>query len=159
MTGVLHGKAVVITGAGRGLGRVYALLAAREGARVVVNDIDADAAAEAVQAIRTEGGEAMADGHDIATWEGAGALVGACVERFGRIDGLVNNAGLYYLSRPQDERPERMRQIVEVNVLGPAFCGTHALRHMLAQGSAFEAELKGSLQPLGMAGWGTAFVT
>lgn len=133
MSGVPDGKAVVITGAGRGLGRAYAMLAAGKGARVVVNDIDAAAAAETVQAIRDAGGDAVAEGSDIGTWDGAGALVGACVERFGRIDGLVNNAGLFYLSRPQDERPERMRAIVEVNVLGPAFCGVHALRHMLAQ--------------------------
>lgn len=133
--GLLDGKAIVVTGAGRGLGRAYARLAAQEGARVIVNDIDAAAAAEVVQSIREGGGEALANAGDISTWDGAGAMIAACVDTFGSIDGLVNNAGLFYLSRPQDERPERMRSIVEVNVLGPAYCGVHALRHMMSQGS------------------------
>lgn len=130
--GALAGKVVVVTGAGRGLGRAYARLAAHEGARVVVNDIDATAAAEVAGAI---GEAAMADSSDISRWEGAEALVRGCVDRFGRIDGLVNNAGIFHLSRPEDETPERIRAIVDVNVLGPVHCGVHALRFMLAQGS------------------------
>jgi len=133
--GALDGKAVVITGAGRGLGSAYARLAAREGARVVVNDIDADTAAEVVAAIAGFGGEAAADTSDISTWDGAAALMQGCVSRFGRLDGLVSNAGLFYLSRPEDEVAERVRAIVDVNVLGPIHCGIHALRIMRTQGS------------------------
>jgi NAD(P)-dependent dehydrogenase (short-subunit alcohol dehydrogenase family) len=133
--GALSDKVVVVTGAGRGLGSAYARLAAQEGARVVVNDIDAAAAADVVAAIGAAGGVAVADTSDISTWDGAEALVQGCTGRFGRIDGLVNNAGIFHLSRPQDETPERIRAIVEVNVLGPVHCGVHALRAMTAQGS------------------------
>lgn len=132
---VLAGKAAVVTGGGRGLGRAYAELAAREGAGVVVNDIDRDCVDEVVAAIRTAGGEAVANHDDISSWDGSEAVIASCVDRFGRIDGLVNNAGLFYLAHPNDETAERMRAIVEVNVLGSAYCGTHALRHMLGQGS------------------------
>lgn len=131
----LANKAIVITGAGRGLGRAYAELAAREGARVVVNDIDSDCAEEVAAAIRAAGGQAIASHDDIASWEGSGALMRACVEAFGALDGLINNAGLFYLSRPEDETPDRMESIVRVNVLGSAFCGTHALRLMLPRKS------------------------
>lgn len=133
--GALTDKVVVVTGAGRGLGSAYARLAAQEGARVIVNDIDAAQAAEVVEAIGRTGGQAVADTSDISTWHGAGALVRGCVDRFGRIDGLVNNAGLFYLSRPEDETPERIRKIVDVNVLGPVYCGIHALRVMIPQDS------------------------
>ncbi len=133
--GALTDKVVVVTGAGRGLGSAYARLAAQEGARVVVNDIDAAQAAGVVEAIGRAGGQAVADSSDISSWDGAEALVRGCVARFGRIDGLVNNAGLFYLSRPEDETPERIRAIVDVNVLGPVYCGIHALRAMIPQDS------------------------
>ena len=132
--GALDGKAIVITGAGRGLGRAYARLAAREGARVVVNDIDRSAAEGVVQSICGDGGQAIADASDISSWVGAETLISSCLSEFGTIDGLVNNAGLFYLSRPQDESPERIRSIVEVNVLGSAYCGIHALKWMMRRG-------------------------
>jgi len=94
----LDGKVVIITGAGRGLGAAYAMAAAEAGAAVMVNDVDTDAAARTVQSITTRGGQAIADAADIATWSGVGSLVDHCVDAFGRIDGLVNNAGLYRLT-------------------------------------------------------------
>jgi len=109
--GALDGRIAIITGAGRGLGRAHALLFAREGASVVVNDTgkaqdgsDAGAAddelnglspAESVVAeIKALGGDAMANGDDIADWDGAKHLVEATVEQFGDVDILVNNAGI-----------------------------------------------------------------
>jgi len=95
--GSLDGRVVVVTGAGRGIGREHALLAAREGARVVVNDLARggdDPAAEVVEEIRADGGEAVASGHDIAEWDTGRALVELVVGTFGRLDGLVNNAGV-----------------------------------------------------------------
>jgi len=101
--GALDGRISVITGAGRGLGRVHALLFASEGAKVVVNDLGADAdgagrgtdAADAVvEEIRAAGGEAIANHDDVATWEGGRAVVEAAVEAFGGLDVLVNNAGI-----------------------------------------------------------------
>ncbi|NDH53922.1 MAG: SDR family NAD(P)-dependent oxidoreductase [Betaproteobacteria bacterium] len=127
----LEGQAVVITGAARGLGAAYARLAAAEGARVVVNDIDA-AGAEAVAAqICSAGGEACASGANIARWDHAAALVQLCVDRYGAIDGLVNNAALFRMARPEEEEAEAVRALIEVNVLGTLHCGVHALRHML----------------------------
>lgn len=92
--GSLDGRVAVITGAGRGIGRQHALLLAAEGARVVVNDIDCDAA-EAVRAELAEvGAEAIAVALDCADWDGGRTLVAAAVESFGSLDVLVNNAGI-----------------------------------------------------------------
>jgi NAD(P)-dependent dehydrogenase (short-subunit alcohol dehydrogenase family) len=121
----------VVTGAGRGLGAAYARLAAAEGARVVVNDVDGAAAREVATAI---GAAAVADNSDVATWEGAGTLVSRCREEFGSIDGLVNNAGIFRLADPFTQDPEEFRAVVEVNLLGTAYCGLHAIRAMREQG-------------------------
>ncbi|GAA1033709.1 SDR family oxidoreductase [Virgisporangium ochraceum] len=126
----LRGKAVVVTGAGRGLGAAYATLAAAEGAAVVVNDVDVERAREVVAEIGAAGGRAVADGSDIASWDGAGALVAHCVDAFGAIDGLVNNAGIFRLAGPYDQDPDDFRAVVEVNLLGTAYCGLHAIRAM-----------------------------
>ncbi|NNN37206.1 SDR family oxidoreductase [Streptomyces sp. S3(2020)] len=102
MSGICEGRTVVVTGAGRGLGRAHALAFAAEGAHVVVNDLgvgldgapDADSpAAQVVAEIRAAGGEAVAHGGDIATTEGANSLITTALETYGRLDTLVNNAG------------------------------------------------------------------
>jgi len=126
----LRSKAIVVTGAGRGLGAAYARLAAAEGASVVVNDVDADLAASVAEEI---GGRAFAA--DIATWDGAGALIAHCVETFGAIDGLVNNAGIFRLADPVTQDPAEFRAVIEVNLLGTAYCGLHAIRAMLPRGT------------------------
>ena len=131
MSELLSDRAVVITGAGRGLGRAFARAAAREGAAVVVNDIDVDEARNVVGEIEAEGGTARADGASVADWDQAGELVETCVREFGRIDGLVNNAVAYsYFGPPWDEEGHQIRKEVEVAVLGTLFCGVHAMRHM-----------------------------
>lgn len=135
MTGCLAGKAVAVTGAGRGLGAAYALLAAREGAAVLVNDVDRSAAAEVVAEISEAGGRAEADSSDISQWAGAGRLVQHCVEAFGAIDGLVNNAGLFRMADVREQDPAGFRSVIEVNLLGSAYCGLHAIQAMLEQGS------------------------
>ncbi|WP_406351442.1 SDR family oxidoreductase [Streptomyces sp. NBC_00658] len=97
-----EGRVVVVTGAGRGLGRAYALAYAAEGARVVVNDLgvgldgapgSGSPAVQVVDEIRSTGGVAVAHGGDVATTEGAASLVRAALETYGRLDTLVNNAG------------------------------------------------------------------
>ncbi len=91
--GSLEGRVAIITGAGRGLGREHALLFASEGAKVVVNDLGT-VAAETASEVRATGGEAIASNHDITAWDGGRALVEAAVSAFGRLDVLVNNAGI-----------------------------------------------------------------
>ncbi len=101
--GSLDGRVAIITGAGRGLGREYAVLFAREGAKVVVNDLgtsdagegtDLSAADETVATIVAEGGTAIANCDDVASWEGAERLVQCALNAFGELDILVNNAGI-----------------------------------------------------------------
>ncbi len=101
--GAFEGRVVVVTGAGRGIGREHALLFAREGARVVVNDLgasstgagaDSGPAAELVEEIEAGGWSATANGDDVATWDGARRLVDTAIERYGDLDVLVNNAGI-----------------------------------------------------------------
>ena len=130
----LEGRAVVVTGAGRGLGEAYATLAARHGARVVVNDIDRDEAKRVATMIRSQGGEAIANGDDISLPQGANTLIDACVGSFGGIDGLCNNAALFWMASPLDEDADRFRQMVEVNLLGTAYVGMFAARAMAAKG-------------------------
>jgi NAD(P)-dependent dehydrogenase (short-subunit alcohol dehydrogenase family) len=101
--GALEGRVAIITGAGRGLGREHALLFAAEGAKVVVNDLggaadgtggDLSPAAQVVAEIAAMGGEAIANGDNVASWEGGQRLVNSAIEAFGDLDILINNAGI-----------------------------------------------------------------
>jgi NAD(P)-dependent dehydrogenase (short-subunit alcohol dehydrogenase family) len=103
MTGVLSGKVVIVTGAGRGVGAEIAKLAAREGARVVVNDLggnesgkgeDLGPAQQVVAEIAAAGGDAIANGSSVASWQGAHDLFAAAMNTFGDVDAIVNNAGV-----------------------------------------------------------------
>ncbi|MCW2748771.1 MAG: short-chain dehydrogenase [Nocardioidaceae bacterium] len=133
---MLEGKSIVITGSGRGLGRAAAISAATEyGAHVVVNDVDLEQAEAVVAEIREAGGVAVASGHSVADAEQARALIELCVTEFGRIDGLVNNAGLTLLGDPSEVLASNVDRLVDVNVKGVLFCGIAALAHMKAQRS------------------------
>jgi len=133
--GMLSGKAVVVTGSGSGIGAACARGIARQGASVVVNDVDASAASRTVGEIEAEGGTATSCVADVSDWEQAGSLIESCIKVFGRIDGLVNNAALYNIGRVEDFNPRVAQALVEVNVLGPMHCTAHAVQPMLEQGS------------------------
>jgi NAD(P)-dependent dehydrogenase (short-subunit alcohol dehydrogenase family) len=132
--GILDGKAIVITGAGRGLGEAYAMHAALAGASVVVNDNDSDLAERVAEHIRGYGGRAVASNHTVADPSEAAKIVDLCVDEFGRVDGLVNNAGLNYETAPWDDDPETIKHVVEVNVLGVIYVGIAAMRAMRTSG-------------------------
>jgi NAD(P)-dependent dehydrogenase (short-subunit alcohol dehydrogenase family) len=131
MAELLRGRGIVITGAGRGLGRAFARAAAAEGAGVVVNDIDIEQAGAVAAEIEMGGGRAVASGESVAEWAQAEELIDLCVREFGAIDGLVNNAVAYsYYGHPWDEQEQQIREAVDVAVLGTLFCGVHAMRRM-----------------------------
>src|ERR1700680_3087307 len=98
-----EGRVSIVTGAGRGIGREYAMMLAAHGAKVVVNDLggsrdgsggDAGPAQQGVDEVKAAGGEAVANTDDISSWQGAQNLINQAVETFGGLDVLVNNAGI-----------------------------------------------------------------
>jgi NAD(P)-dependent dehydrogenase (short-subunit alcohol dehydrogenase family) len=129
--GLLEGRTIVVTGAGRGLGRAYAEHAAAAGAAVVVNDIDVDEARSVAATLP----RAIPSGHDVADPGDAEALVDLARRELGPLGGLVNNAGLYYEAAPWEEEPDRLRRLIEVNVLGSLFCTAAAARAFREQRS------------------------
>ncbi|BCB83745.1 SDR family NAD(P)-dependent oxidoreductase [Phytohabitans suffuscus] len=134
MSADLDGKAVVITGAGQGLGRAYALACAKAGAWVVVNDVNAGAADDTVRAINAEGGTATTVGGSVADWADAEHAVDICRSAYGRVDGFVANAAIMHMAAPWEETEQRLRAIVEVNVIGVMFGVRHAMRAMVEAG-------------------------
>ncbi len=124
---LLEGKTILVTGAGRGVGRCIALEAAGQGARVVVNDLGGDEtgaggesgpAQAVVEEIRAAGGEAVADGHSIAEWDGAQAMVARAVDSFGGLDGVVNNAGILRDKIFHKMEPQDFEAVVQVHLMG-----------------------------------------
>ncbi len=134
--GILEGKAVVITGAGRGLGEAYALHAARSGASIVVNDVEGALARAVADRIVCHGGRAVPSVKSVRDPDQASGIVEQCLATFGRVDGLVNNAALGPQEvLPWEEDSGAARDIIEVNVLGVLYCGIAAAQVMRAQGS------------------------
>ena len=131
----LAGKAVVITGAGSGLGAAYARHAAALGASIVVNDIGAPSAQATVDAIVASGGTAVAHAGDVSSWSYAQSLVDACIDAFGAITGIVNNAGILRIGKILDLTEADLRRMIEINLIGTAACASHAARRMLAAGN------------------------
>lgn len=134
MPGVLEGKAVAITGAGSGLGRAYALAAGAAGAVVAVGDVDADAAHRTVADLAEMGVDGVAASGDIADPDAARAVVHACVDHFGAIDGLVNNAGVSRVGPSWEATDAEVARLIGVNLTGVISATHAALPRMIAQG-------------------------
>ena len=145
MASELDGRVVIITGAGRGLGREHALLMASEGARVVVNDLGGDSigsgndltpAQETVEAIRSGGGTAIVNGDNVADWDGAKRLVAAAINEFGDLHVLVNNAGILRDRMIANMSEDEFDSVVRVHLRGH-FCPTrHAAEFWRDQSKA-----------------------
>jgi NAD(P)-dependent dehydrogenase (short-subunit alcohol dehydrogenase family) len=164
MSGICSDRVVVITGAGRGLGREYALAFAREGARVVVNDLgtslggegrDTATAQGVVDEIRAAGGGAVANADDVADWEGAGRLIETAVREFGRLDVVVNNAGFVrdrmFVSQSLDE----WDAVIRVHLRGHFCVASHAVTHWRAEqkaGRAVDARIINTSSGAGLQG-------
>jgi NAD(P)-dependent dehydrogenase (short-subunit alcohol dehydrogenase family) len=126
----LVGRRVVVTGAGRGLGRAYAMACADAGASVLVNDIDGDVAQAVCDEIRAKGGVADLSTHSVSDPAAARAMIGQCVAAFGGVDGLINNAGLFIYEPARTTDPVRARQLIEVNLLGTIHAGQALMQAM-----------------------------
>lgn len=145
MAGICNGRVVIVTGAGRGLGRAYALGLAAEGAKVVVNDLgvgthgDATAerpADEVVAEIRKAGGEAVANFDDVADWEGGARIVKSAIDAFGRLDAVVNNAGFVRDRMFVSCTPEEWDAVIRVHLRGHFCVSRHAVDHWRAEAKA-----------------------
>ncbi len=116
--GVMDGRVAIVTGAGRGIGRGEAILLAREGAAVVVNELDPDAGKAVVAEIAAAGGTASLNTDDCSDYDGAGRLVRQAVEEFGQLDALVNNAGILRDRTVAKMTAEEWDAVVKVHLRG-----------------------------------------
>ncbi len=138
MTQLCEGRVAIVTGAGRGIGRGEAIELARHGAKVVVNDLGGEMdgsggssgpAGDVVAEIRAMGGEAVANGDDVSDWEGARRLIATAIDTFGRLDVLVNNAGILRDRMLVNMTIDEWDDVIKVHLRG-TFCPTrHAVDH------------------------------
>jgi NAD(P)-dependent dehydrogenase (short-subunit alcohol dehydrogenase family) len=143
--GALEGRVAVITGAGRGIGREHALLFAKEGAKVVVNDLggdnagqgaDSGPARDVVEEITAAGGTAVASTENVATWSGAESVVLQAIAEFGRLDILVNNAGILRDSFIAGMEESHWDAVIAVHLKGHFAMLRHAAGYWKAQSKA-----------------------
>jgi NAD(P)-dependent dehydrogenase (short-subunit alcohol dehydrogenase family) len=130
----LSGRVAIVTGAARGLGRALAAGLADQGARVVLGDLNADGAERAAAEIRAVGGQAVATALDVGDAASCDALVRAAVAAFGRVDVLVNNAGIDVIEPVPQVSAEGWEKVQDVDLKGVMNASQSAIRQMLAQG-------------------------
>jgi NAD(P)-dependent dehydrogenase (short-subunit alcohol dehydrogenase family) len=162
--GICDGRVVIVTGAGRGIGRSHAVSFAREGAKVVVNDLGAEVdgsgsstgpAGEVVDEIRAMGGEAVANGDDVSDWEGAQRLVNTAVETFGGLDVLVNNAGILRDRMLVNMTDDEWDAVIKVHLRGtfaPTRWAAAYWRERVKAGETNDARIINTSSPSGIFG-------
>ena len=142
--GLMDGKVALVTGAGRGIGRAVAMSLAAAGAKVVVNDFGGDLhgeateqtpAQEVVAEIKSTGGEAVANGGNVASADDAGAMVQAAVDTFGGINAVVNVAGILRDSYFHKMAPEQWKAVIDIHLNGTYNVSRAAMEHFRAQES------------------------
>ena len=134
-TKYLEGKSVLVTGAGRSIGRTIALEVAKAGGSVVVNDVDRDSADGVVAEIKAMGANAVTNTDSVASWEGANNMIAQAVEAFGRIDAVVNNAGILRDVIFHKMTPEEFNVVIDVHLKGSFNTSRAAATHFRNQGS------------------------
>ncbi|MDX6381128.1 MAG: hypothetical protein QOI57_2152 [Rubrobacteraceae bacterium] len=155
---MLRGKAVMITGASRGLGKALALAYAREGANLIINSRNADSLDPVAREAEGTGVEVLAFPGDVSRSTHVEKLVGAAVDQFGRIDVLVNNAGVLGPRVPIEEYPEdEWRKALEANLTGPFLLTKAVIPHMPEGGSIINVTSGVSIE--GRAEWGAYSVS
>ncbi len=164
MSGICQDRVVIVTGGGRGIGRGHALEFARQGAKVVVNDLGAEVdgsgsspgpAGEVVDAIRAMGGEAVANGDDVSDYDAAGRLVQTAVDTFGNLDVLVNNAGILRDRMLINMIPQEWDDVIRVHLRGTYSTSQHAAaywRERSKSGESNDARIINTTSPTGVYG-------
>lgn len=143
--GAVEGKIAVVTGAGRGIGRAEARCLAAEGATVVVNDVDIDQAAAVVDEITAAGGTAVAHTGDVASFAGAESVVAAAVDAFGRLDVLVNNAGIIRDAMSFSMSEADFDDVVRIHLKGHFACSHFAGIHWRERAKGGEDGVSGRI--------------
>lgn len=133
--GILDGKAAIVTGSGRGVGRGHCLHLAKNGAKVVVNDILLEEAQKVAEEIKAAGGEAIASNADIGTRAGCEALVQQCVDAFGHIDIAINNAGIVRDKTLLKLEDAEFELVLRIHVMGTFWIAQAAAKKMIEQGT------------------------
>ncbi|WP_237218169.1 SDR family oxidoreductase [Rugosibacter aromaticivorans] len=166
--GMMQDKVVVVTGAGRGIGRDIALLMAAEGARVVVNDLggaadgsgsDQTPAGSVVQEILAKGGQAVANYESVASWASAHRIIECALDNFGRIDSVVNNAGILRDVIFHKMTEEQWHAVIDVHLNGAFFVSRAAAEHFRKQESSSYVHMtstSGLIGNLGQANYSAA---
>jgi NAD(P)-dependent dehydrogenase (short-subunit alcohol dehydrogenase family) len=162
--GICDGRVVIVTGAGRGIGREHALAYASEGAKVVVNDLGGDMhgeggsaspAMEVVEEIKGMGGEAVADGENVAEFAGAGRMVQKAIDAFGHLDTLVNNAGILRDRMLVNMEESEWDAVIAVHLKGVFAPTRHAAAYWRDQakaGTPVKARVVSTSSPSGLFG-------
>jgi NAD(P)-dependent dehydrogenase (short-subunit alcohol dehydrogenase family) len=147
----LQNKVCVITGAGSGIGQASARIFAAEGARVVVADIDLDAAKATADEIATSGGDSVAEQVDVTDEAGTVALAGRVMDRFEQIDVLFNNAGISGVGDVLETEPDLFDRVMRVNVRGVYLMARAVAPHMIKQRSGSIINMSSCIAEIGLA--------